>query len=94
MATQSWVNREYTWGLCTHPCGAPVFRASEVGVLFLTFTTWGRPVRKVQYSIAQGGVEAQGPQLDDELGGYLGVECWAVVNDQHSYICIPLVQMG
>ena len=44
--------------------------------------------------MAQGRVQTQGPELNDELGGYYGVECWAIVNEQHSYIGIPLVQMG
>ena len=43
-------------------------------MLFPTFTTWEWPV-KVQDPIAQGGVETQGLQVDDELGGYYGVEC-------------------
>ena len=33
-------------GLSTYSCGAPMLRISEVEVLFPTFTTWGRPVRK------------------------------------------------
>ena len=61
-------------GLSMHPCGSAVLMVSEVEMLFPTFTTWGRAV-KVQEPIAQGGVEAQGLQLDDELGGYHGVEC-------------------
>ena len=40
------MNREYRRGLSTHPCGAPMLRINEVEVLFPTFTTWGRPVRK------------------------------------------------
>ena len=30
---------------------------------------------EVQYPVAQGGVETQGLKLDDEFGGYYGVEC-------------------
>jgi hypothetical protein len=52
----------------------------------------GAARQKVQESIAQCGVETHGLKLNDELGGYYGVE--AVVNEQHSYIGIPLVQMG
>ena len=29
--------------------------------------------QEVQYPVAQGGVETQGLELDDELGGYYGV---------------------
>ena len=46
MASQSWLNREYKRGLSMHPCEASVLRISEVEMLFPTFTTWGRPVRK------------------------------------------------
>ena len=65
--TQSWVNREYRRGLSQHPCGAPVLRISEEEIMFPTFTTWGRPIRK---SRTQGGLQTQGPELNDELGGY------------------------
>jgi hypothetical protein len=75
MAMQSWVNREYRRGLSMHPCGAPVLKISEVEVLFPTFTTWGQPVTEVQDPVAQDGVQTQGPELNDELGGYYGVEC-------------------
>jgi hypothetical protein len=34
----------------------------------------GAARQKVQDPIAQGGVETQGLQLDDEIGGYYGVE--------------------
>ena len=74
MAMQSWVNRDYRRGLSTHPCGAPVLRISEVEVLFPTFTTWGRPVRKFRTQLHKGGVQTQGLKLDDELGGYYGVD--------------------
>ena len=50
--------------------------------------------QEVQDPVAQGGVETQGLKLDDELGGYYGVDCLAVVNEQHSYLGIPLIQMG
>jgi hypothetical protein len=75
MATQSWVNREYRRGLSTHPCGASMLRISEVEIMFPTFTTWGRQREEVQVPVAQGGVETQGLKLNDELGGYYGVEC-------------------
>ena len=40
------------------------------------------------------GVQTQGFKLNGEHGGYYCVECLAIVNEQHSYIGIPLVQMG
>ena len=75
VTTQSWVNREYRWGLSMHPCGAPVLRISDVEVLFPTFTTRGPARQKVQDPFAQGRVQTQGPKLKDELGEYYGVEC-------------------
>ena len=53
---------------------------------------WG-PSVKDQRGL-HGGVETQGLELDDEFGGYYGVKCLAVVDEQHSHIGIPLVQMG
>ena len=50
--------------------------------------------QKVQDPVAQGVFQTQGPKLNDEFGGYYGVEGSAIVNEQHSYIGIPLVQMG
>ena len=74
MATQSWVNREYRRGLRTHPCGAPVLRISGVE-MFPTLTTWWASSQKVQDPVAQGGVETQGLELNDEFGRYYGVKC-------------------
>jgi hypothetical protein len=50
--------------------------------------------QEVQDPVAKGGIHTQGPKLNDDLGGYYGVEGRAIVNEQHSYIVIPLVQMG
>ncbi len=44
--TQSWVYREYSRGLRTQPCGAPMFRVMELEVNWPTFTTCGLAVRK------------------------------------------------
>ena len=55
-------------------------------MLLPTLTTWGAARQEVQYPVAQGGVEIQGLELDDELGGYYGVECRAVVDEQHMVI--------
>ena len=54
----------------------------------------GAAPQEVQDPVAQGGVQTQGLELNDELGGYYGVECLDIVSEQHSYTCIPLVQMG
>jgi hypothetical protein len=50
--------------------------------------------QEVQDPIAQGGVQTQGLEFNDLFGGYYGNEFRAIVNEQHSYIGIPLVQMG
>jgi hypothetical protein len=70
-----------------------VLRISGEEMLLPTLTTWGAR-QEVQYPVAQGGVETQGLELDDKLGGYYGVEYRAVVDEQHSHIGIPLVQVG
>ena len=75
MATQLWVNREYRRGLRTHPCGAPVLRISGVEMLFTYPHHLGAARQKVQYPVAQGRVETQVLELDDEFGGYYGVKC-------------------
>jgi hypothetical protein len=69
MATQSLVNREYRRGLSTHPCGAPVLSVSEVEVLFLTFTTWERPVRKSRTQLHRAGLRPRASSLMMSLEG-------------------------
>ena len=54
----------------------------------------GAARQEVPYPVAQGGVDTQGVELDDEHGGYYGVECRPVVKEQHYHIGISLVQMG
>ena len=90
MTMQSWVNREYRRGLRTHPKG-PSVEDQRSGDVVSYLHHLGAARQEGQDSIAQGGVETK---LNDELGGYYGVECLAIVNKQHSYIGIPLVQMG
>jgi hypothetical protein len=50
--------------------GAPMLRVSVADVMLPNLTTWVRPVRK---SRGEGGVQSQGPELSDELGGDYGV---------------------
>jgi hypothetical protein len=75
LATQPWVNREYRRGLSTYPCGAPVLRISEEEVLFSEFHHLGATHQGAQDPVAHRRVQTQGLELDDELGGYYGVEC-------------------
>ena len=42
----------------------------------------GAARQELQYPVAQGGVETQGLELDDELGGHYGVKCRAVVDER------------
>jgi hypothetical protein len=51
-----------------------VLRISKVEVLFPTFTTWGQPVRKSRTQLHMVGFRPRVPELNDELGGYYGVE--------------------
>jgi hypothetical protein len=64
---------EHRRGLSTHPCGAPVLRISRDVVSYLHHL--GAARQEVQDPIAQGRVETQGLKLNDDLGGYCGVEC-------------------
>ena len=70
MATQSWLNREYRRGLRTQPCEDQ--RSRDV-VSYLHHL--GATRQEVQNPVALGGVETQGLKLNDEFGGYYGVEC-------------------
>jgi hypothetical protein len=54
-------------------CGPCVENQQSGGVVsYLHFL--GAARQEVQASVAQGGVLTQGPKLNDELGGYYGVE--------------------
>ena len=55
LAMQSWVNREYRKGLCTHPCGAPVLRISVAHVLLPTLTACEWPIRKARIQVQREG---------------------------------------
>ena len=51
-------------------------------------------VPEVQDPVAERVVQSQDPELGDELGGDYGIECGAVVNEKHSHIGVPFVQVG
>jgi hypothetical protein len=84
MATQSWLNSKYRRGLSMHPCGARACNLVEHAPLCVEDQQSGGVVsylhhrgaarQEVQDPIAQGGVQTQGPELNDELGAYYGVE--------------------
>ena len=44
--------------------------------------------------VAQGGVQTQGPEFSDELGGKYAIEGGVIVDEQHSFIGVSLVQVG
>ena len=66
------MNREYRRGLSTYLCGDPVLRISIVKVYLHHL---GGARQEVQDPFSQGGVQTQGPELNEELGGYYGDEC-------------------
>jgi hypothetical protein len=72
---QSWVNTEYRRGLRTHPCGAPSVEGQQSGGDVSYLHHLGAAYQDVQDPVAQGRVQTQGLKLNDELGGYYGVEC-------------------
>ena len=55
LATQSWVNREYMRGLCTHTCGAPGLRISVADVVASPYHL-GAARQEVKDPVAEGGV--------------------------------------
>ena len=64
-------HREYRRGLSTHPC----VEGQRSGDVVSYLHHLGAASQKVQDPVAQGGVETQGLQFDDEIGGNYGVEC-------------------
>jgi hypothetical protein len=49
--------------------------------------------QEVQDPLAEGVIQSHGPDHSDDIGGHYDVECLAVVNEQHSHIGVPLVQL-
>ena len=74
MATQSWVNSEYRMGLSMLPLLGPSVEDQRSGGVVSYLHYLGADCSDVQDPVAQGGVQAQGPELNDELGGYHGIE--------------------
>jgi hypothetical protein len=62
---------------CPHntPLWGPSVEGQRSGDVVYYLHHQGAARQKVQDSIAQGRVETQGLQLDNELGGHYGVEC-------------------
>ena len=75
MAMQSCVNSECRRGLRPHPCGAPGVEDQRSGDVVSYLHHLGSARLEVQDPVAQGGVKTKGPKLNDEFGGYYGVEC-------------------
>ena len=57
------------------PLWGPIVEGQRSGDVVSYLHHLGAACQKVQDPVAQGGVETQGLQLDDELVGYYGVEC-------------------
>ena len=75
MATQSWVNREYKERAENAPLWGLSVEDQRGGDVVTYPHHLGAACQEVQYPVAQGGVETQGLELDDEFGGYYGVKC-------------------
>jgi hypothetical protein len=73
--------------------GAPCVKSQcGGGVVASPDSPWSA-CQDVQDPVAEGGVQTQGSELVVELGGNNSVECLTVVNEQHSHIDVPLVQV-
>ena len=70
MATQSWVNREYRRGLRESPLWGPRVEDQLSGGVVSDLHHLGAARHEIQDPAAQGGVQTQGPELNNELGGY------------------------
>ena len=70
MASQSWMNRVQEGAEALDPCVEDQQSGSVVSYL----QHLGVACQDVQDPVAQGGVQTQGPKLNDELGGHYGVE--------------------
>ena len=64
---QDGAEHAHLWGPCVED--------QRRGVVVSYLQHLGAARQEVQDPIAQGGVETQGLKLNDELGGYYGVEC-------------------
>jgi hypothetical protein len=75
MAMQSWVNKGVQDGAEHAPLWDPSVEDQRSGDVVFYLQHLGVARQEVQDPIAQGVVETQGLKLNDELGGYYGVEC-------------------
>ena len=57
------------------PLGDPCVADQRSGGVVSYLHHLGVTCQEVQDPVAQGGVQTQGLKLNDELGGYYGVEC-------------------
>ena len=56
------------------PLWGPCVEGQHSGGVVSYLHHLGAAHQEVQDPVAQGGVQTQGPELNDELGGYYGVE--------------------
>jgi hypothetical protein len=75
VATQSLVNRDYKRGAEHAPLWGPsVEDHQQSGGVVSYLHHLGAAHQEVQDLVAQDGVQIQGPEFKDQLGGYYGVE--------------------
>ena len=71
MAAQSYVYKEYSWGLRTQPCGAPVLRMIVEEVLLSILTDCGLWVRKFRIQSQRNVVRPRPQSLEMSLVGIM-----------------------
>ena len=57
------------------PLTGPCFEDQRSGGVDSYLCHLGAARQEVQDPVSQGGVQTQGPELNDDFGGYYGVEC-------------------
>ena len=68
------MNREYN-GAEHAPLWGPFVEHQQSGGVVSYLHQLGAARQEVQDPVTQGGVQTQGHELTDKLGGYYGVEC-------------------
>ena len=93
LATQSWVNREYKRGLSTHPLRGPSVKDQRGGSV-VAYSYHLGVGEQVQEPVAE---EVLSPRVLSLVISFVGTMALNaelyVVNEQHSHIGVPFVQV-